>query len=419
MRSTASDARPRRGRAFTLVELLVVISIIAVLLGLLLPALGEAKRRARLLKDVANLGQNAKAVGNYSAENRGRMPNIPAGNGGNGSFDTGPRSRPAIGFATLTESTGSNGLDLGSPYAHNGWAMPPGLGYDDVWKMHHIAFGDYIVDSDGADLLHEIFVSPGATDILDNWDDFKAGQLRSPGGDQLEWPADFVMASAGGGAGRAASAWVGPIQDPDEVYETGAPPSEQHFTWMLQGSYRYTWAGLYGSGISVQPFTPGQGPHFFPSNHNDMNYTPATFSSNNPVTSFFNYRAYVQFADSEFPSRKVAFWDFWASNSKNARFYFDTKAELAAAMVDGSAKLVRPFDEMPDGIEANQAHKHGELYGNRLVWYHENTGHPNRNPFMQEQGAVPNPAAGNPDPFRGPFAWFAYTNGGLRGRDFK
>ena len=70
----------RRRRAFTLVELLVVIGIIAVLISMLLPALNRAREQARAAKCLSNLRQLAMATMGYCNFNKGAFP----GQGGRG-----------------------------------------------------------------------------------------------------------------------------------------------------------------------------------------------------------------------------------------------------------------------------------------------------------------------------------------------
>src|SRR5213075_34012 len=70
-----NDRRRRSPRsAFTLVELLVVVGIIAVLIALLMPVLSTARRAAQKVACASNLRQIGAAVYSYLHDNRQILP---------------------------------------------------------------------------------------------------------------------------------------------------------------------------------------------------------------------------------------------------------------------------------------------------------------------------------------------------------
>lgn len=60
-----------KSNGFTLVELLVVISVIAILAGMLLPALGKARQKAQQIQCLSNMRQCGQIIHMYANDFNG------------------------------------------------------------------------------------------------------------------------------------------------------------------------------------------------------------------------------------------------------------------------------------------------------------------------------------------------------------
>ncbi|NNF41476.1 MAG: type II secretion system protein [Phycisphaerales bacterium] len=135
-----------RSRAFTIIELLVVVSIIALLVGILLPAVGKARDQARVTISQTNLRNIGVAHESYAAEWSDRQLTFIDDNwstygddgiaAGEGYFESYAMYHPPIVLGWAPGQGGHDDSDYNRYWGY--WPMPPTMG--NVWRLEPIKF---------------------------------------------------------------------------------------------------------------------------------------------------------------------------------------------------------------------------------------------------------------------------------------
>ncbi len=138
-------------KGFTIIELLVVVSIIALLIGILLPAIGKARDQAKLTQSKTNLRNLGTAHATYASEWNDRQITFVDDNisrYGASSSDAYPEYEAQNGVMhppmVLGYEVGGEGGFWKYPMDHPGnWGINEPIGFPGIAQSHFVGFGSF------------------------------------------------------------------------------------------------------------------------------------------------------------------------------------------------------------------------------------------------------------------------------------
>jgi len=228
----------RRKNAFTLIELLVVISIIALLIGILLPALGAARKSARTMQCLSNERGHGIGFVGFALENKDLLPysyfSIPDASEPTG-FRQADWSVTITGYMTGEEATYQAGTEAVETFACPSNALGQGTKHysSQPVLIPSLGFG-------GADQQRTLASQTRTTEIMVTADG--AQNPAGPGGAGTEGDAvsDAYQIFDGDGMSDS-SKWIFDSSDSDNDDAIANGPNED--TAAAQGHIRWRHGG--------------------------------------------------------------------------------------------------------------------------------------------------------------------------------
>jgi len=277
-------ARPARPAGFTLIELLIVIAIVALLVGLLLPAIGAARRAARVTQCATQLQQLGVSSASYAVDHRDFIWNYSW------------RVRDAAGseFGDL-RSVGSDMDAQRSQYVDMFRRLTGRNHARETTLLPQILYGHFVLfDYLAARLPEPIYTCP-------------ADRVR------LTWARD-IDAFLAGAAAPYPSSVNPPIADGNRAIR-----------WAYSSSYEATISAFDGLQTNAAPADYSRRLRNVPTNH---------FLFSNSQVWKMNQQSFAQVL---FPSQKVFLHEAHARHGKRETYYAYPGASVNTVSFDGSA----------------------------------------------------------------------------------
>jgi type II secretory pathway pseudopilin PulG len=331
---------------------LVVISIIALLISILLPAVGQTRRQARIAACTSNMAQHSQGISNYASANDQAVPNAPDSPGGELAATLGPKGQPSFRFAT--DERPVNGFAFGSqgirvmgnptgPPSHYLFADPWMNSQQSMMHMYWVVMSEFMVDGTGAQAMQDVFLSPSDVQGRREWDIFLDWLREDQQGDFPALPP--------------VSGQIAPITTNN--LNVLAPNG------ISNGSY------LYPSSMVCTPEVWLRNPRTGAPVNPSLSNTYGTFQNGGgPVPGVGNYLDVVRknrLSDVLHPSNKVAFFLDRAVHDPDIESWYEQGASCTLSTADGSARSTRPYT---DALKGNPE----ENAGNVLQLFYTNEG---------------------------------------------